>query len=122
MWFQVELPQAAMVTEIQFSSGAPGGRGGRGGAPPAAAGGRASGPPPPPPFGSFPIAYKVQVSMDGTTWSAPVGQGQGSPATTVVSFTPVRAKFIRVTQTGSGDNAPPWSILNFRVYATGGKS
>ena len=35
MWFQVELPQAAMITEVQFDAGAPGGggrgRGGRGG-------------------------------------------------------------------------------------------
>jgi mono/diheme cytochrome c family protein len=123
MWYQIELPQAAMVTEVQFNSGSPGGRGGGGrGAPPAAApGGRAGGPPAPPPFGSYPIAYKVQVSMDGTTWSAPVGQGQGSPATTVVSFAPVRAKFIRVTQTGTTENAPPWSVLNFRVYAAGEK-
>ena len=32
MWYQVELPQAAMVTEVQFDAGAPGGGGrGRGG-------------------------------------------------------------------------------------------
>ena len=32
MWFQVELPQPAMVTEVQFDAGAPGGGGrGRGG-------------------------------------------------------------------------------------------
>ncbi len=46
MWFQVELPQAAMVTEVQFDAGAPGGggrgRGGRG-APPAAGRGAAPG-------------------------------------------------------------------------------
>ena len=30
MWFQVELPKPEMITEIQFQSPPPGGRGGRG--------------------------------------------------------------------------------------------
>jgi hypothetical protein len=159
MWFQVELPQAAMITEVQFDAGAPGGggrgRGGRGappavpagrggtpGAPVGAAGAPAAPPagpgaapaaPPAPqrgaapgggrgggsPFGSYPIGYKIQLSMDGTTWGAPVAQGAGSPATTIATFRPVQAKFVRVTQTGSAEDAPAWSVLNFRVYAAG---
>jgi mono/diheme cytochrome c family protein len=147
MWFQVELPQPAMIAEVQFDAGAPGGRGvgGRGGqrgqGPPAgrgtapASGNTAPGTTPPPPataaqppagrgtpppvFGSFPLGYRVQVSMDGKTWSAPVAEGKGSPATAVATFRPVQARFIRVTQTDSGENAPPWSVLNFRVYAVG---
>jgi mono/diheme cytochrome c family protein len=144
MWFQVELPQAAMLTEIQFDSGPPGGRGGgrgaggrgtpggraggRGGAPPAGAtppaaaqpaaspaGGRSMAPV----FGSYPLSYTVQVSMDGKTWSAPVAQGEGSPATSIATFRPVQAKFVKVTQTGKGEAAPPWSVLNFRVYTAG---
>ncbi len=154
MWFQVELPQAAMITEVQFDAGAPGGggrgRGGRG-APPAAPAGRgapgapagaAAAPAAPPagpgaapatpqrgaapgggrggsPFGSFPIGYKIQLSMDGKTWGAPVAQGAGSPATTIATFRPVQAKFVRVTQTGTAEAAPAWSVLNFRVYAAG---
>ena len=151
MWYQVELPQAAMVTEVQFDAGAPGGggrgRGGRGAVPAGAAGaadGRSAAPAPAaaapagapaaaqrgagpsggrggaPVFGSFPIAYKVQLSMDGKTWGAPVAQGTGSPATIIATFRPVQAKFVRVTQTGSAENAPAWSVLNFRVYAAGG--
>jgi mono/diheme cytochrome c family protein len=135
MWFQVELPQPATIAEVQFDAGAPGGRGvgGRGGqrgqGPPAGRGatpaGAAAAQPPagrgaqPPVFGSFPLGYRVQVSMDGKTWSAPVAEGKGSPATTVATFPPVQARFIRVTQTDSGENAPPWSVLNFRVYAAG---
>ncbi len=154
MWFQVELPQAAMITEVQFDAGAPGGggrgRGGRG-APPAAPAGRGApgapagaaaapaGPPAGPgaapatpqrgaapgggrggsPFGSFPIGYKIQLSIDGKTWGAPVAQGAGSPATTIATFRPVQAKFVRVTQTGTAEDAPAWSVLNFRVYAAG---
>ena len=145
MWFQVELPQPATVAEIQFDAGAPGGRGigggrggqrgqgpppGRGGPPAATTAGATPPPPaaaqppagrgtPPPVFGSFPLGYRVQVSMDGKSWSAPVAEGKGSPATTVATFRPVQARFIRVTQTDSGENAPPWSVLNFRVYTVG---
>jgi len=125
MWFQVELPQAAMITEVQFDTGAPGGggrgRGGRGAPQRGAApgGGRGGGGSV---FGSFPIAYKVQLSMDGKTWGAPVAQGTGSPATTIAAFRPVQAKFVRVTQTGTAEDAPAWSVLNFRVYAAGSAS
>jgi mono/diheme cytochrome c family protein len=123
MWFQVELPAPAMGAEVHFDSGQPGGGrrgGGRGaagraggrGAAPATGGGRGA----PPVFGSYPLAYRVQVSTDGKTWSAPVAEGEGSPATTMATFRPVRAKYIRITQTGRADGAPPWSILNLRVY------
>ena len=156
MWFQVELPEPAMVSEVQFDAGAPGGRGvGRGGQrgqPPAPAAGRGAaapgagsttpgsapgsgaagrqgtpGPAAPPAgrgagpgsvFGSFPIGYRVQVSMDGNAWGTPVAEGKGSPATTVATFKPVRAKFIRITQTDKAESSLPWSVLNFRVYAT----
>ena len=84
---------------------------------PAPAGGRIGGPPS---FGSFPIGYKIQLSMDGKSWGAPVAQGQGSVNTTVATFKPTQAKFVRVTQTGSAPDAPAWSVLNFRIYAAGG--
>ena len=138
MWFQVELPQAAMITEVQFDSGSPGGRGagGRGALAGGGRGGRgatvpsgqpAAGQPAPatPPaagargpaiFGSYPLGYRVQVSMDGKTWSAPVAQGRGSTATSVATFRPVQGKFVRISQTETGENAPPWSVLNLRVY------
>ena len=147
MWFQVELPQPAMITEVTFDAGAPGGggrgRGGRGAPPAAGRGGAPAGAPaaatpgaPPatpqrgaapgggrggaPVFGSFPIAYKVQLSMDGKTWADPVAQGEGAPTTTIATFPPVQAKFVRVTQTGSAEGAPAWSVLNFRVYTVAG--
>jgi len=157
MWFQVELPEPAMVSEVQFDAGAPGGRGvGRGGQrgqPPAPAAGRGAAAPgagsttpgnaapgtgaagrqgtagpatpaagrgagPGAVFGSFPIGYRVQVSMDGKAWGTPVAEGKGSPSTTVATFKPVRAKFIRITQTEKAESPLPWSVLNFRVYAT----
>jgi hypothetical protein len=56
--------------------------------------------------------------MDGTTW-ARAAEGQGSGATTIISFQPVRAKFVRLTQTGSAADAPPWSIQQLRLFAPG---
>jgi hypothetical protein len=46
-----------------------------------------------------------------------VAEGKGSTATTVATFKPVRAKFIRITQTDKAESPLPWSVLNFRVYA-----
>jgi len=98
MWFQIELPAPVMVTEIQFTSSSIGGRGGA------------------PPVWTFPRAYQVQVSSDGTTWSAPVAEGQGSPGVTVIPFAPVSARFVRITQTANADNGPPWSMRLLRLY------
>jgi glucose/arabinose dehydrogenase/mono/diheme cytochrome c family protein len=131
MWFQIELPEAVMLTEIQFNStqqaggrgGVPGGRRGRGAGdivPGAATPGPGAIPAeraaPPPPVGTFPRGYRVQVSMDGKTWGAPAAEGQGSGSTTIIAFRPVRAKFVRITQTATVDNAPAWSIQRLRLY------
>jgi mono/diheme cytochrome c family protein/glucose/arabinose dehydrogenase len=96
MWFQVELPAPVMLTEIRFTSSTTGS-------------GAAQ-------TSTFPRGYRVQVSADGTTWSAPVADGQGMPGVTVITFAPVRAKFVRITQTASLANAPPWSMRLLRLY------
>ena len=106
MWLQIELPQAAMVTEIQFDSEsgvARGGGAGRGRGAAPGAGPAAAGPGPNPvtlmpssspqsggfnATGGYPRGYQVQVSMDGTTWSAPVAEGKGTGRSTVISFAP----------------------------------
>ncbi|MEO7271324.1 MAG: c-type cytochrome [Vicinamibacterales bacterium] len=150
MWFQVELPQALSLTELQFDSLAAGGRGGGGrGAAAAAAGtpgapgtapaapdaapapgaapggaGRGAGPGfggPPAPIG-YPRAYTLQTSTDGTTWSKPIAQGKGEGSRTSITFPPTKAKFLRITQSETAADAPPWSISNLRVYeAAAGK-
>ena len=100
MWFQIELPAPQVLTEIQFTSSTAGG--GRSGTPP---------------DWTYPRGYEVQVSNDGNTWSAPVAEGQGVPGTTVITFKPVSAKFVRITQTSTVSNAPPWSMRLLRLYA-----
>ena len=98
MWFQVELPRAARVMELQFTASALGG--GRGA----------------PVQWTSPRRYQVQVSTDGTNWSAPVADGTGVDGTTIVTFAPVSAKFVRITQTETVTNAPPWSMRLLRLY------
>jgi hypothetical protein len=61
----------------------------------------------------------VQVSSDGTTWGTPIAQGKGEGASTDITFTPVRAKFIRITQTANVADAPPWSMQRLRLFEAG---
>ncbi len=117
MWFQVELAQPAMLTEIEFDSPAPpAGRGGGAGRGAAAGGGGAA---PVPPSVPFPRGYRVEVSLDGTKWGQPVAEGKGSGAHAAITFAPVRAKFVRITQTDTVENAPNWAISNLRVFEAG---
>ena len=95
MWFQIELPAPVTLTELQFSSSRTGDDDGG---------------------WTFPRRYQVQVSTDGATWSAPVAEGEGGPGTTVITFPPVNARFVRITQTGAAENAPPWSMRQLRLY------
>jgi mono/diheme cytochrome c family protein/glucose/arabinose dehydrogenase len=99
MWLQIELPAPQTLTELQFTSSSIGGRGGA------------------PADWTYPRGYQVQVSADGAAWSAPVAEGRGNPGTTVVTFAPVSAKFVRITQTATVDNAPPWAMRLVRLFA-----
>jgi mono/diheme cytochrome c family protein len=110
MWFGVELTEPATMTEVQFDSTMSSGRGGRGGR-----GAPAAGPPPAPVIG-YPRGYTVQVSLDGKAWSKPVATGKGDGLRTSITFPPTRARFIRITQTDTAADAPPWSIRNLRLY------
>jgi hypothetical protein len=135
MWYQVELPQAMQIAEVQFESGivapenistvpgapvrtaiAGGGRG-RGGVPGAAP--AAPAPPPVAPKSGYPRGYKLEVSTDGSTWKT-VAQGKGSGTATRISFAPVRAKFVKVTETADGADLPPFMIQRFSLYDVSG--
>jgi mono/diheme cytochrome c family protein/glucose/arabinose dehydrogenase len=120
MWFQIELPQPTTITEVQidtavpFSFGRGRGAAGRGGPPaPQRGGGAGRGGPQVPIAG--PVAYSVQLSMDGSSWGSPVAQGAGAP-TTVMQFPPSEAKFIRINQNGNAANGEQWAIAQARVY------
>ena len=34
----------------------------------------------------------------------------------IITLPPTRAKFVRITQTETAADAPPWSIRNLRIY------
>jgi F5/8 type C domain len=147
----VELPEAARLTEVQFES--PGGRGGGGGgrgranAPAAGPGGApgaapvAGGAPPAAnapnqpaaeapapqafeqPPAMYPRGHKVEVSMDGQSWTT-VAEGPGPAArpagpSTVIRFEPVRARFVKITQTATAEPPVNWSIQRLRLYEVG---
>ncbi len=98
MWFQVELPASLPLAELQFDSPAqPGTRGA-------------------PPAQTYPRGWRVQVSTDGRTWSAPVAEGHSAAATTIIPFAPVPARFLRITLTESSPEAPAWSIQGLRLF------
>lgn len=114
MWFQIELPEPTRITEILVDASV-GGRGGLG-----RFGGRGRGGIPAGPL----AAYRLQVSMDGTTWSEPVAEGAGLSDPLVITFPPVQAKFIRITQTGTPAPGPfqlGWAVQRVRIYRVNGK-
>ena len=105
MWFQLELPRPVMLAEIQFDSPPqPGGRDGT------------------PSVPMFPRAYRVQVSADGETWGEAVAQGDAASGTVMIPFTPVRAKFVRITQTSTAPDLPPWFMRNMRLFVVASSS
>ncbi len=98
MWFQIELPTPLPLMELQFTSSTTAGRGGA------------------PGISTFPRSYQVQVSADGTSWSTPVAEGKGTAGVNTITFSPVSAKFVRITQTATVTDAPAWSMRLLRLY------
>ena len=82
MWVQVEMPTSVPPDRDPVHVIASGG--GRAGAPS---------------LWTAPRGYRVQVSADGNTWSAPVAEGRSRRQPPRITFAPVRAKFVRITPT-----------------------
>ncbi len=102
IWFQVELPAAANLAEVEFNT--PGlGRGGPGRGGPDQA-------------GPQPRRYQVQLSMDGIKWTQPVAQGEMG-LLTAASFPAQRARFVRVTQVTAGTAQGALQVTNVRLFA-----
>lgn len=86
-WFQVELPQAANLTEIQFDANEE----------------------------QFPRSYAVSVSKDGNTWSQ-VAAASGEKGLNSLHWKEqVSAKYIKVHTSEKNEN--PWAMKNFRLFA-----
>lgn len=89
MWFQIELPQETAIAGVELDSE----KSPR----------------------DYPRGFKAEVSTDGQKW-AEVAQGKGNDAITEIEFPATKAKFIRLTQTGSV-NGLFWSIHELQVLA-----
>lgn len=92
MWFQVELPQETTLAGLHLDS--------------------ARSP------SDYPRGYKVELSMDGQNWGQPVASGKGNGPVTDIAFTPAKAKFVRITQTGAVEGLF-WSIHEMEIYQPG---
>jgi mono/diheme cytochrome c family protein len=88
MWFALEFPKEELVSGLILDEGASG--------------------------GDFPRGYKVEISDDGTTWKRTVAEGKGERGVTNIAFAPVKAKALRITQTGSAQGTF-WSIHELQV-------
>jgi mono/diheme cytochrome c family protein len=92
MWVQVELPQETEIGGVWIDTGKA--------------------------VKDYPRGYKVETSIDGQKWGKPVAEGKGNPGTFEVAFAPVKAKFVRITQTGKlkgNEKNVNWAITELRV-------
>jgi hypothetical protein len=48
-----------------------------------------------------------------------VAAGKSAAASTTITFAPVRAKFVRLTQTDTVEDAPNWAMTNLRLFEAG---
>ena len=88
MWFQIELPKAMEVSGLRLDSA-----------------------------GSvldYPDGYEVSVSLDGKSWAPPLIKGKGVQPLTEIYFRGVKAKFIKITQTGKRPGKY-WSIHDLQI-------
>lgn len=115
MWFQIEFPKTMTVSEIQFKS--PSIRRARGNDPP--------------PIQTAPRQFKIEVSLDGKSWTTALDNGEGTGSNSVFRFPPAQAKFFRITLTKSEeiihgqrfgrpfDFEVVWNMRELKVYGFG---
>jgi hypothetical protein len=62
----------------------------------------------------FPGRYRVEVSDNGRNWQT-VWEGEGQNGRSRANFTPVRARYVRVTATEGRRTPNYWSVAKIRV-------
>ena len=63
----------------------------------------------------YPRKYKIELSSDGTNWNPPIAEGDGGVLTEIVFKAPQKARFVRITQTGSSTGSF-WSINELVLF------
>jgi glucosylceramidase len=64
--------------------------------------------------GDYARGWQLSASDDGTTWRV-LAKGEGAGQLTNIDVRPTRARFLRVTSTGTAGNW--WSVADIRLYA-----
>jgi len=62
----------------------------------------------------FPGRYRIEVSTDGNRWQT-VFEGAGERGRSVATFTPVRARFVRITATANHSARQPWTLYKLKI-------
>ncbi len=91
-WLTIELPEATELAGVDLDT--------RGSA------------------NDFPQSYEVRTSLDGKKWSDPIATGNGKRGDSVIRWTPVTARFLKVTQTGKKPGLY-WSIHELNLFGHG---
>ncbi len=88
MWFLVDLREEQTVSGVEMVS----------------------------PGKDFPRGYLLEVSTDGSTWQQ-VSRKDPNWRSVAVTFTPVRARFVRITQTRTPRWAVVWAVSDITIKA-----
>jgi mono/diheme cytochrome c family protein/glucose/arabinose dehydrogenase len=101
MWFQIELPEARRITELTFVS------------PPVSRGWREGSPPP---LQTYPHAYTLSASTNGSDWIDLISEGKSTDNPSRIRFAPTEAKFLRMTLTASQQDVEGERRGRKRIY------
>jgi mono/diheme cytochrome c family protein/glucose/arabinose dehydrogenase len=88
MWFAAEFPAETLISGVILDAGSS--------------------------RGDYPRAYQVEISSDGTHWNQTVAKGKGDGPLITITFPPIKARAVRITQTDSSPGSY-WSIHEFEV-------
>jgi hypothetical protein len=64
--------------------------------------------------GDYPRRYKIEVSLDGRQWQT-VFDGRGEEGRSRATFSPLRARFVRLTAIDDRQTQNWWSIYRLRI-------
>ena len=111
MWYQIEFPKEVTLTEFQFVAPSSVKRGWR----------RDPKAPqtPPPMIQTFPRAYVVETSSDGTHWQEAMTEMKGREGENIISFTNAKTRFLRLKlneDLATDSEDIPWSMRQLKVF------
>ena len=92
MWVKIELPAETVITGVRLDASGSN--------------------------NDYPRGYTLELSTDGQAWGKPIAKGEGKSALTEIKFAPTKAKFLRLTQTGSSPGNF-WSIHELDIFSEG---